>query len=566
MSSFPQFLPSRHAPSSTPIATHVAFHSVMPTVQRCLDSERMSWRLATVQCVDLPSQNLPQKRKISRYCGQSKVPSTQANQWLSRFVRIICTKHGSIGILLPPTPKQTGTMSWKHVNQRCPITTKWFYFPTRKPVPKQLGQQWFSSDEDDKQRDTTFPKKNADEHRASSKRKLCSRIATRNLVALIVWEQPTAFRRSHSIVCACSTCWCGRRLRLCVSRYAFLIASSRSSSTIDRTPSRSSRNIVTLFPCLFVKASTTIRLCGTHLHHALRVCMLLLITHNFGADRLHWVAVDSRAKWSKALLASLTHTMDGSSCRWVSAFMKSLWVLRAMILIVVGATRVPSLDRRLSPTHRWSTRIRPVPHSPWRPLQPQTQIHFVSLCATTRTWVICLWRTVMTVQVKSGIRDGHGAKVDQRYRMDQESHIVGLLQPVYNAVGVRQVLNHGSDTDPCRVEAVPASSGRHCRATQDREPATARNALTSPRLLLRSCPNIVLAALRLIVAVLGRIFPCQPWNFDQATVWSGVLRKRTARPATIGATCQTWLSVVISSCFHGLLCPYQPMHLAVQSD
>ena len=38
----------------------------------------------------------------------------------------------------------------------------------------------------------------------------------------------------------------------------------RSSSTIDRTPSRNSRNIVTLFPCLFVMASTTIRSCGTH--------------------------------------------------------------------------------------------------------------------------------------------------------------------------------------------------------------------------------------------------------------------------------------------------------------
>ena len=56
--------------------------------------------------------------------------------------------------------------------------------------------------------------------------------------------------------------------------------------TIDRTPSRNSRNIVTLFPCLFVKASTTIRSCGTHLHLALSVCILLLITHNSCAVRL----------------------------------------------------------------------------------------------------------------------------------------------------------------------------------------------------------------------------------------------------------------------------------------
>ena len=36
------------------------------------------------------------------------------------------------------------------------------------------------------------------------------------------------------------------------------------------------------------------------------------------------------------------------------------------------------------------------------------------------------------------------------------------------------------DTEPYRVEAVPASSGRHCRAIQDRDPVTARSAFTSP--------------------------------------------------------------------------------------
>ena len=36
------------------------------------------------------------------------------------------------------------------------------------------------------------------------------------------------------------------------------------------------------------------------------------------------------------------------------------------------------------------------------------------------------------------------------------------------------------DTEPCRVEAVPASSGRHCRPIQDRDTATARSAFTSP--------------------------------------------------------------------------------------
>ena len=69
-------------------------------------------------------------------------------------------------------------------------------------------------------------------------------------------------------------------------RVTFLIASSWSSSTIERTPPRNSRSIVFLFPCLFVKASTTIRSCGTHLHLALSVCMLLRISHDSCAVRL----------------------------------------------------------------------------------------------------------------------------------------------------------------------------------------------------------------------------------------------------------------------------------------
>ena len=87
----------------------------------------------------------------------------------------------------------------------------------------------------------------------------------------------------------------------------FPVASSWSSSTIDKTPSRNSRTIVTLFPCLFVKASTTIRSCGTNLHLTLNVCMHLLITHSSCAVRLQWPPVDSRTRWSNVLFASVTH-------------------------------------------------------------------------------------------------------------------------------------------------------------------------------------------------------------------------------------------------------------------
>ena len=36
------------------------------------------------------------------------------------------------------------------------------------------------------------------------------------------------------------------------------------------------------------------------------------------------------------------------------------------------------------------------------------------------------------------------------------------------------------ETDPCKLEAVPASSGPHCRGIQQRDPATALSAETSP--------------------------------------------------------------------------------------
>ena len=35
------------------------------------------------------------------------------------------------------------------------------------------------------------------------------------------------------------------------------------------------------------------------------------------------------------------------------------------------------------------------------------------------------------------------------------------------------------DNEPCSVEAVPASSGRHCCATRDKDPATARSIFAS---------------------------------------------------------------------------------------
>ena len=100
-------------------------------------------------------------------------------------------------------------------------------------------------------RDTPHALKiNAEEHRPSKVelKGVKSRIATVDLTGLDCVREPTAFRRSYSPACDCSTCRCGRRLRLCVSRYTFLVASTWSSSTIDRTPSRNSRTIAITVP------------------------------------------------------------------------------------------------------------------------------------------------------------------------------------------------------------------------------------------------------------------------------------------------------------------------------
>ena len=79
--------------------------------------------------------------------------------------------------------------------------------------------------------------------------------------------------------------------------------------------------------------------------------------------------------------------------------------------------------------------------------------------------------------------------------MNQKSHVLCLLQPVHST----------------GIEAVPASSGRHCREIQEREPA--RSALTSPSVAFallskhrlrcneicrgRSCVNLVISTLKL---------------------------------------------------------------------
>ena len=75
-----------------------------------------------------------------------------------------------------------------------------------------------------------------------------------------------------------------------------------------------------------------------------------------------------------------THTLwTGQSADDCPLSWRSPWALRAMISISADVTRVRSLDRPPTPTHHWSIRIQPAFRSSWKPLQPQTQMHLVSL-------------------------------------------------------------------------------------------------------------------------------------------------------------------------------------------
>ena len=88
---------------------------------------------------------------------------------------------------------------------------------------------------------------------------------------------------------------------------------------------------------------------------------------------------------------------------------------------------------------------------------------------------------------------------------------------------------------PCSLFHVPfpsfpASSGRHCRATEDREPATARNAFTSP-----SVASALLFKHRTRGNEIGRI---RSWM----TLVMSTLKLRSsavARPLSTGATSHT---------------------------
>ena len=132
-----------------------------------------------------------------------------------------------------------------------------------------------------------MPKKNADEHRASSLKKTPLKIhpwrphpvrpCESNPLLFVDPIPKIALAPPANVV----------EYYVCVAHGTFCGSPALDPrNTIERTPSRKSCKIVTLFPCLFVKASTTIRSWDTHLRLALSDCMFLLITKNSCAVRL----------------------------------------------------------------------------------------------------------------------------------------------------------------------------------------------------------------------------------------------------------------------------------------
>ena len=81
-------------------------------------------RRAPLPTVDLPSQNLVQNRQ---YRDTVTCLTAHTEQIFAKVakVRIICTRSGSIVILLPPTHQQGSRNNQGHqMNQRCTIMTK----------------------------------------------------------------------------------------------------------------------------------------------------------------------------------------------------------------------------------------------------------------------------------------------------------------------------------------------------------------------------------------------------------------------------------------------------------
>ena len=65
-------------------------------------------------------------------------------------------------------------------------------------------------------------------------------------------------------------------------------------------------------------------------------------------------------------------------------------------------------------------------------------------CSAETDHEASLCRTIWTIQVECGIRNGHCAEINQWNRMNQKSHVLCLLEPVHSAIGTREILYYGT--------------------------------------------------------------------------------------------------------------------------
>ena len=126
------------SPRSCPKHRSIATPALKPKRASSLLEPRRRVRLRQCGSVDLPSQNLVQNRQ-SRDTVTCIPAHTEQRFVKVAEVRIICTKSGSIVILLPPTHQQGSRSDQGHqMNQRCTMVTKLIFRSEPHACPKQV--------------------------------------------------------------------------------------------------------------------------------------------------------------------------------------------------------------------------------------------------------------------------------------------------------------------------------------------------------------------------------------------------------------------------------------------
>ena len=133
----------------------------------------------------------------------------------ARF-RTICTRSSSVVLLLPPThPTRSEVANGPkmHDNDKCVLRSNPHFLCPNSCVKNDAPQMRM------RDKETRHASKRVLTSSGLGKKEYSAQESLHEISSdLVLWEQPTACRRSHSTVCAGSICPCGRKLRLCSSR------------------------------------------------------------------------------------------------------------------------------------------------------------------------------------------------------------------------------------------------------------------------------------------------------------------------------------------------------------